>query len=120
LLGIVLLGGVQLVALPQLLALCADFALLPRIAVALAVVAPLAFLMGMPFPTGLSLAGSSSPDLVPWAWAANGCASVVAAVLATLLAVELGFRLVLVTALGCYLLAAVLLVGRSWRPNVTN
>jgi hypothetical protein len=40
--------------------------------------------------------------LVPWAWGINGCASVVSAALATLLAVDFGFAAVLALALGLY------------------
>ena len=53
-------------------------------------VAPLAFLMGIPFPVGLrALAGGDGPRTA-WAWAANGFASVVAAPTAALIAVEAG------------------------------
>lgn len=56
--------------------------------------APLGFLMGIPFARGLD-AIRPMPDLVPWAWAINGGASVVAGVLAGLLALSLGFAWVL-------------------------
>jgi hypothetical protein len=52
--------------------------------------------MGMPFPLGLNALSGIDPDLVPWAWAINGCASVVSAVLATLAAIHLGFAAVVV------------------------
>ena len=45
-----------------------------------------------------------APDLIPWAWAINGCASVISAVLATLLAIHLGFTTVIATALVLYAL----------------
>ncbi|MGC9333261.1 MAG: hypothetical protein ACP5JJ_03875, partial [Anaerolineae bacterium] len=38
--------------------------------------APVGFLMGMPFPGGLAWLRDRAPGLVPWAWAINGCASV--------------------------------------------
>jgi hypothetical protein len=40
--------------------------------------------------------------LVPWAWGINGCASVISAALATVLAVDFGFNVVLWTALVLY------------------
>jgi hypothetical protein len=43
---------------------------------------------------------------VPWAWALNGFASVVGAVLATVLAIHFGFIAVVVVAVALYLLAA--------------
>ena len=46
-----------------------------------------------------------APSLVPWAWGVNGCASVVGAALATLLAMHLGFTAVVLAALALYALA---------------
>jgi hypothetical protein len=63
-----------------------------RCAVAAVVLAPLAFVMGMPFALGLRrLAGDDTVRLA-WAWAANGFASVVAAPLAALIALQAGAR----------------------------
>jgi L-cystine uptake protein TcyP (sodium:dicarboxylate symporter family) len=45
-------------------------------------------------------------SLVPWAWGINGCASVLSAILAILLAMSLGFSAVLLIAIGLYLVAA--------------
>ena len=62
--------------------------------------------MGMPFPLGLSRVAAVAADFVPWAWGINGFASVVSAVLAIVLAIELGFSAVIVAAVACYGLAA--------------
>jgi hypothetical protein len=75
-----------------------------KVAVALLLIAPLAVPMGMPFPLGLS---RTAPALVPWAWAINGSASVLSAVLATMLAREFGFRAVVIAASLLYGAAAV-------------
>src|SRR5438093_12086622 len=53
-------------------------------------IAPLAFLMGMPFPLALVRVAAARSALVPWAWGINGCASVLSAILAILLAMSLG------------------------------
>jgi spermidine synthase len=74
----------------------------------LALAGPLAFFMGMPFPTALRQLDRFAKPLVPWAWAVNGFASVTAAVLGTFLAVSAGFTSLVFIALGCYLLAAVI------------
>lgn len=66
-------------------------------------IAPLAFFMGMPFPLGMGWVAEVAPSLVPWAWAINGCASVVSAVLAILLAVQIGFGGVVSIAVVLYL-----------------
>ncbi|MEE8114632.1 MAG: hypothetical protein V3T23_09785, partial [Nitrososphaerales archaeon] len=69
-------------------------------------IAPLAFCMGMPFPIGLKRLADSAPDFIPWAWGINGFASVISASMATLLAIEFGFTVVLLLALGLYAAAA--------------
>jgi len=69
-------------------------------------IAPLAFAMGMPFPLGLARLSRTEPSFVPWAWGLNGCASVVAAILALLVAISFGLRATLMLGLALYLLAA--------------
>ncbi|WON72524.1 SAM-dependent methyltransferase [Nitrosospira sp. Is2] len=80
-----------------------------KIAISIALIAPLAICMGMPFPTGTMRLANTSQDSVPWAWAINGFASVVGAVLATLLAIHLGFAAVIILAVLIYAGAAVAL-----------
>ena len=77
-----------------------------RIAISAALIAPLAFFMGMPFPLGLASVEAGDARLVPWAWGINGCASVTGAVLATLLAIHVGFTSVVILALVLYGAAA--------------
>jgi hypothetical protein len=74
-----------------------------RVVSAVALLAPLAFLMGLPFPLGLQRVSDSARGLVPWAWAINGCFSVTGATVATLIAVHLGFRVLVLLAALCYL-----------------
>ena len=50
--------------------------------------------------------GNTARDTIPWAWAINGFASVVGAVLATLLAIHLGFAAVILLAVIIYGIAA--------------
>jgi hypothetical protein len=69
-------------------------------------IVPLAFAMGMPFPLVLARLRAVAPAMVPWAWGVNGCASVVAAVLAGLLAMSFGGRSVMVLGVLAYGLAA--------------
>ena len=108
----VAVAGIAALSLAYLLLLPAIFAQLiglsdpAKIVTSLVLIAPLAFFMGMPFPLGLKRLSASAPGFVPWAWGINGSASVVSAVLATLLAIEFGFQLVIVLALVFYALAA--------------
>ena len=77
-----------------------------KIGFSLLLIGPLAFWMGMPFPLALSRVSASQPGLVAWAWSINGCASVVSAVLAQMLAMSFGFSTVMMIAVGLYLAAA--------------
>ena len=83
-----------------------------KIALSIGLIAPLAFLMGMPFPLGLKRLADRAPDFIPWAWGINGFASVISAVLATLLAIQFGFTVVLLLALLLYSSAAFAI--RNW------
>jgi len=80
-----------------------------KILVTVLLLAPLAFCMGIPFPTGLQIVSDQYRSLLPWAWGINGCASVVGATLATCTAVHFGFRIVVAAALCSYVLAAIAL-----------
>ena len=64
--------------------------------------APLGFLMGIPFPNGLAWLRELAPGLIPWAWAVNGCTSVLASVLAAMIALSAGFSWVLIAAALAY------------------
>ena len=82
-----------------------------RIALSLALIAPLGFFMGMPFPLGLTRVSMHAPALVPWAWGVNGCFSVIGVILATILAIHFGFTAVVLLAAILYLAAAVVFRG---------
>jgi len=91
-----------------------------RLLVSVGILAPLSFLMGIPFPLGVRIVGDTGPELIPWAWGINGCASVVASVLAMVLALSFGFSWVLVGAAAAYLagVSAMFAVARRWRASV--
>ncbi len=107
-----LLCALELLLLSQATSWLMAQALPLRIACALLLIAPLAFCMGMPFPWGLRRLEGDGQALVAWAWGVNGFASVVSAVAAGLLAMEIGFSGLLGLGVLCYLGAAVLLGGR--------
>ncbi len=105
--AILLLGIAYLLLFDSLLATLAATSPGTRLLLGVALIAPLAFCLGLPFPLGLAALDAGAPALVPWAWGINGCASVAGAILATLLAIHFGFDAVIAVALGCYALAAV-------------
>ena len=103
--GIVAAAVLHLVAAPPLFRWLMPLPDALKIAVSLVLIAPLAFFMGLPFPLALVRVAAARPGLVPWAWGINGCASVLSAILAILLAMSLGFNAVLLIAIGLYLVA---------------
>jgi hypothetical protein len=113
--GIVLLLAIQTVALPPPPGMIEGNG--GRIAATLGLIAPLAFLMGMPFPLGLSRLATEAPPFIPWAWGINGCASVLAALLAALLSVHLGYGAVLLLAAALYAVAVVVWSTRASPPT---
>lgn len=104
--GIMILGLLYMLFIGTLFAQFQSFSIAAKIPLTLIMIAPLAFFMGMPFPLALAKLGDIAPNLIPWAWGVNGCASVVSAVLATILAIAIGFNAVIVLAL--------LLYGVAW------
>ncbi len=104
--GIAALIGCYLLALPLLFDVALGWGLPIKHGVAVLGLAPLAFLLGMPFPTGLALLADRNATAMPWAWCVNGCASVTGAVLGALLAVHWGFTIVVGLAAMGYLIVA--------------
>ena len=109
--GIALIAMSYLAALPPLFRHLAGLADPAKVLLSVALIAPLAFLMGMPFPLGLRRIAASAPGFLPWAWGINGFASVLSAVLATLLAIHFGFAVVIAIAILLYAGAATLRVA---------
>jgi hypothetical protein len=114
-LAIVPLATLYILALPPLFAALIALPDLAKIALSLTLIAPLAFFMGMPFPLALARLKADAPHLVPWAWAINGCASVLSAILATLLAMTFGTRTVVFSAAALYFIAGATLAHRPAR-----
>jgi hypothetical protein len=100
----VLVAVYQLV-LPALLQRGLGWPLAARVAVTALALAPLGVCLGTFMPLGLRTVATLSPEreaYVAWAWAVNGFASVVSSVLATILAMTIGFRAVMLVALAVY------------------
>ncbi len=108
---IVLVSALYLILLPPLFEASMGLAAPAKVVIVLGLIAPVAFCMGMPFPLGLSRLAGEASGLIPWVWGVNGCASVIAAILATLLAIHAGQSAVLILALLMYSTAAWLLRG---------
>jgi spermidine synthase len=91
-----------------------------KLLVSAALLVPLGFAMGMPFPTGLRALADQVPDFpaagksefqenaVEWAWAVNAGSSVLGSVLAIVIAIQFGLNVTLACGAGAYV-AAILL-----------
>ncbi len=86
-----------------------------KVLVSIVTIGPLAFLMGIPFPVGLGLLSKQNKNLIPWAWAINGCFSVISTALATLVAVEAGYYLVMLIAALAYLVSLTINLRMPWK-----
>ncbi len=93
------------VGVPPLSRALIGLALPLRLFLAIGFIAPVAFLMGVPFPVGIRAAGSDDPAFIPWGWAANGCASVIGSVCAVLGAMTYNFSIMLIAAGIVYVLS---------------
>lgn len=80
-----------------------------KIVISVVLIAPLAICMGVPFPAGIMRLTDTNEQAIPWAWALNGFASVVEAVLAALLAIHLGFAAMILLAIMIYSVASITL-----------
>jgi spermidine synthase len=110
--GIIAVSLLYLLILPTVFDSLRSLTDIAKILASLGLIAPLAFFMGMPFPLGLSRVWSGARALVPWAWGVNGCASVLSAMLATLIAMTLGFSAVVLAASLLYAAASTILQRR--------
>lgn len=106
----------DVVFLPSRLAALVGLPFEYRLFISAVLLAPLGFVMGMPFPTGLrALAGLRDPEVpgrqqssdnaVEWAWAMNAAASVLGSVLAMVIAIQFGLTITLACGTAAYLLA---------------
>ena len=117
--GIVVISLVYLFLLPPLFQWLMPLHDLNKILISTVLIAPLAFLMGMPFPLGLSRVARHTAALIPWAWGINGCASVLSAIFATILAIHAGFIVVVLLACVLYILAAIILPHCSGSDGIS-
>jgi spermidine synthase len=107
-------------ALPALIDAFVGSALPVRVTVAVLIIVPIGLCLGAFMPIGLSTIGRTtehSREYVAWAWAVNGFCSVIASILATILAMIIGFKMLMLVALGIYVIGVFAL---SRIPEVTG
>ncbi len=100
------LAALYALALPRLVPVLLQLPLAARIAIAIVLVAPLGFLMGMPFPRALQRTGQGAFPAPPFYWGLNGIFSVVGSMATMGAAVVFGFTWAMLGGAAFYLIAA--------------
>ena len=77
-----------------------------RITIAVAVLTPIGFAMGMVFPRGLEMVRSRAPAATPWLWAINGATSVLGSLAAVLVSISAGISATFWSGAVAYMVAA--------------
>jgi len=109
-LGACLLIAAMSTALVPFIHRCASLLLWPRAAISLALVAPCGLLMGGCFPVGLErMRRLGQENNLPWMWALNGAASVLASFLAVVVSMETSLTTAAMLGATCYAVAALAL-----------
>jgi hypothetical protein len=90
-----------------------------KMLVTVLLIAPAAFLMGMPFPSGLARLEAWHPPSVRWAWSLNAAASVLGSGFAIFCAIYAGLRNTLLLGAALYFVAA-LIVSAAVRKRAAS
>lgn len=88
-----------------------------RILVSAVLLFPCGFLMGMAFPVGMTVASRQEQSPRAWYWTINGAFSVIASVLAVVIAVFWGVTATLLTGLALYAVALLALAAEKARAQ---
>jgi spermidine synthase len=104
--------GIYAFALDRVIAWALGYAFAARVLMALLALAPLGFLLGIPFPRGIAALSARHEEWIPLAWGVNGFMSVLSSILATLIALAWGFGWVWLAGAGMYAIAAVAIWSR--------
>jgi hypothetical protein len=104
LVGLLAYLGLALLFIPSLIHLMLPADGLIRWLVMIAILTPMAIAMGIPFAKGLHHLEKHQPGWIPWAWAVNGAISGISGVAATMISIDAGFQITLVTGWCAYLL----------------
>jgi hypothetical protein len=113
--AIAVLVSVLAVAAGPLVALAAAWPIEAKVALTAFSIAPAAFLMGMPFPSGLRRMEQRHAPSVRWAWSINSASSVLGSAGAIFLAIYLGLRVTLLIGGALYVCALIVILATGRR-----
>jgi spermidine synthase len=109
--GVALLVTALAFAAPALTAGAVSWPLPAKMLITALAIAPAAFLMGMPFPSGLRRLEETHSPSVRWAWSLNAAASVLGSGGAIVLAIYTGLRATLLFGGALYLIALLVILA---------
>jgi hypothetical protein len=118
--GTLVVGFALLLLYPTLFHAALSLSLPGRITASAAMIFPLGFFLGMPFPLGILAIANRPPGAVAWAWGMNGLFTVAGGLLCLLLSMIFGFNAAIAIALALYALAFAvfpLLRGAAEQPT---
>ena len=107
-----------MLAYPALSRLALELPILGRILASAAMMFPVGFFLGMPFPLGVLAIANKPRAVVAWAWGMNGLFTVVGGFLSMLISMAFGFNVAITFALALYA-AAFAVFNRLRRAEVT-
>ena len=113
--GIATLGSLYVILLPTVIYSVIAEPLEIKSIIAVGILSPIGFLMGMPMPTGMRFVKTHSPIFVPWMWAINCAFSVLGAVLSVVLAILYGASWALMLGILIYFIA--LTISFTWKKK---
>jgi hypothetical protein len=101
-LGLTLFLGLFIYLSPAMVQSLITLPKVARIVISILILAPIGLLLGVPFAYGIQILNRFNPSIIPWAWAVNGCLTVIGSILAVILSMNFGFNCVLVLAILVY------------------
>ena len=91
-----------------------------RIAIAIGILFPLGFVMGMAFPLGMKVASTTTSSQTAWLWGINGATSVCASVVAVVIAMSASISTAFWTGVACYVIASAAFAWTAWRGGLIS
>ena len=122
LVGLLLVLALIGIATPPIVRSLAGASTPLRVIVALVLLAPAGFFMGMAFPMLMLIATARHPNASAWFWGINGGASICASVLAVMISTSWGISAAWWSGVACYILATAMILraARSAQTSPAN
>jgi len=101
-LAVIAIGLALVIGYPCIARLVLAQPLAGRVLLSGAILFPVGFFLGMPFPLGVLAIENQPRGAIAWAWGMNGIFTVAGGLMSALLSLEAGFNVTIFVALACY------------------